>query len=64
MLGTLHSLTFKLPDKKAKMKSILFTLAVGALFNCAATQFNLYPPVDPALLGKLYNLGTECIQAL
>ncbi|TEY30753.1 hypothetical protein BOTCAL_0847g00020 [Botryotinia calthae] len=46
------------------MKSIIFTIAVSALFNCVATKFNLYPPVDPALLGKLYNLSTECIQAL
>lgn len=38
--------------------------ALGLLFSCSNAQFNLYPPVDPTLLAKAYNLTEGCIIAL
>jgi len=38
--------------------------ALSLLFSCSNAQFNLYPPVDPTLLAKAYNLTEGCIIAL
>ncbi|CZS88472.1 uncharacterized protein RAG0_00214 [Rhynchosporium agropyri] len=39
-------------------------IALSAWFCCSIADFNLYPPVDSALLAKAYNLTQGCIQAL
>ncbi|KAL2066090.1 hypothetical protein VTL71DRAFT_2161 [Oculimacula yallundae] len=46
------------------MEVLAVIVLLGALFGCSNADFNLYPPVDPALLAKAYNLTQGCIQAL
>lgn len=46
------------------MKELLLTATIGVLFYVTLAQFSLYPPIDPKLLARAYNISPACINAL
>ncbi|CZR67061.1 uncharacterized protein PAC_16960 [Phialocephala subalpina] len=46
------------------MKTPFLTAIIGILLSGSSAQFNLYPPVDPNLLARAYNVTPACISAL
>lgn len=46
------------------MKELFLTVWIGALLYITIAQISLYPPVDPKLLARAYNVTPACITAL